>query len=156
MASKGPPYGVYTPLVTFFHADESLDVPTTSQHALRMAHGGVVGLVLQGSNGEAPHLLHDERQTLVRAVREALDSNGFQTLKLIVGCGAPSVKETLLYLTEAKVAGADFGLVLPPAYWAAAMSVPVIEKFFSDVSPPLLSVISITGDRRSTFSVIFE
>lgn len=44
------------------------------------------------------------------------------------------MRETLLYLAEAKEAGADYGLVLPPAYWTAAMSVPVVEKFFSDVS----------------------
>lgn len=59
-----PPYGVYTPLVTFFNPDESLDLPTTTQHALRMASSGVSGLVIQGSNGEAVHLLHDERQIL--------------------------------------------------------------------------------------------
>lgn len=128
-----PPYGVYTPLVTFFNEDESIDLAATSQHALRMADGKVSGLVIQGSNGEAPHLLHDERQALVRSVRETLNKNNHAGLKLIVGCGAASVRETLLYLSEAKEAGADFGLVLPPAYWAAGMSVPVVEKFFKDV-----------------------
>lgn len=128
-----PPFGVYTPLVTFFNTDESLDLEATTQHALRMAKGGVVGLVIQGSNGEAPHLLHSERQTLVRTVKEALKDFD---IKLIVGCGAASVRETLLYVSEAKEAGADYGLVLPPAYWTAAMSVPVIEKFFEDVGGP--------------------
>jgi len=130
-----PPFGVYTPLVTFFNTDESLDLEATTQHALRMAKGGVVGLVIQGSNGEAPHLLHSERQTLVRTIKEAL--NDFD-IKLIVGCGAASVRETLLYISEAKEAGADYGLVLPPAYWTAAMSVPVFEKFFEGVGGPFL------------------
>lgn len=134
-----PPFGVYTPLVTFFHDDESLDLPSTTEHALRMASGKVVGLVIQGSNGEAPHLLHDERQTLVRTIKETLVKNGHEGLKLIVGCGAASVKETLLYLSEAKDAGADYGLVLPPAYWTAAMSAPVVEKFFRDVGYRLWS-----------------
>ncbi|KAF8857052.1 dihydrodipicolinate synthetase family protein [Acephala macrosclerotiorum] len=129
-----PPYGVYTPLVTFFNDDESLDLPSTTQHALRMATGKVAGLVIQGSNGEAPHLLHDERQILVRTIKETLVKNGHGNLKLIVGCGAASVKETLLYLFEAKEVGADYGLVLPPAYWTAAMSGPVVEKFFRDVA----------------------
>lgn len=129
-----PPFGVYTPLVTFFNEDESIDLTSTKQHALRMAQGGVTGLVIQGSNGEAPHLLHDERQELVRAVRTTLDENNYKAITLIVGCGAASVKETLLYISEAKEAGANFGLILPPAYWTAAMSAPVIEKFFSDVS----------------------
>jgi 4-hydroxy-2-oxoglutarate aldolase len=129
-----PPFGVYTPLVIFFNEDESLNLEATKSHVLRMAEGEVAGLVIQGSNGEAPHLLHDERQTLVRTIRSALRNGGFSNIKLIVGCGAPSVKETLLYLAEAKASGGDFGLVLPPAYWTAAMSALVIENFFSDVS----------------------
>lgn len=129
-----PPFGVYTPLVTFFNEDETLDLDAIKKHALRMAEGGVVGVVIQGSNGEAPHLLHEERQTIVREVRATLHDAGFTRLKLIVGCGAPSVRETLLHMKEAQAAGADYGLVLPPAYWSAAMSVPVVERFFSDVA----------------------
>jgi 2-keto-3-deoxy-L-rhamnonate aldolase len=132
MATR-PNFGVYTPLVTFFEEDESLDLKSTLAHAKRMAEGGVTGLVLQGSNGEAPHLDHSERQSLVRAVRDHLDNLGYTELQLIVGCGAPSVRETLSYISEAKASGADFALVLPPAYWVAAMDAPVIEGFFHDV-----------------------
>lgn len=128
-----PPFGVYTPLVTFFHEDESLDLESISKHVLRMAEGKVTGLVIQGSNGEAPHLLHDERKLLVSTVKETLNKNGFPGIKLVVGCGAASVRETLLYLSEAREAGADYGLILPPAYWTAGMSAPVIEKFYRDV-----------------------
>ena len=128
-----PPFGVYTPLVTFFHEDESLDLESISKHVLRMAEGKVAGLVIQGSNGEAPHLLHDERKLLVATVKRTLTENGFPGIKLIVGCGAASVRETLLYLSEAREAGADYGLILPPAYWTAGMSAPVIEKFYRDV-----------------------
>ncbi|KAL1863107.1 hypothetical protein Daus18300_008099 [Diaporthe australafricana] len=129
-----PPFGVYTPLVTFFNDDESLDIQSTKAHIQRMAEGGVTGLVLQGSNGEAPHVTHDERRTIVQTARTHLDQLGFPHVKLIVGCGAPSVRETLSYIAEAKGAGADFALVLPPAYWAAAMTPEVIESFFSAVA----------------------
>lgn len=131
---KPPPFGVFTPLVTFFNEDESIDIESCNAHTLRMAAGGVVGLVIQGSNGEAPHLLHDERQLLVRTARATLNDHGYKHIKLIVGCGAASVRETLLYISEAKAAGADYALVLPPAYWNAAMSVPVVETFFSNVA----------------------
>ncbi|KAJ5175684.1 uncharacterized protein N7482_001561 [Penicillium canariense] len=134
MATKKPAFGVYTPLVTFFKEDESIDVDSTLAHAKRMADGGVAGLVLQGSNGEAPHLDHVERKFLVRAVRDHLNQLGYTGLQLIVGCGAPSVRETLSYISEAKDSGADFALVLPPAYWVAAMNPAVIESFFSDVA----------------------
>ncbi|KAL4869836.1 hypothetical protein BDV12DRAFT_196059 [Aspergillus spectabilis] len=122
------------PLVTFFHADETLDIPSTLKHAKRMAEGGVAGLVLQGSNGEAPHLDHTERQTLVRSIRTHLNELGYKEIQLIVGCGAPSVRETLVHITEAKESGADFALVLPPSYWVAATNVAVIEGFLYDVA----------------------
>ncbi|KAL4874219.1 aldolase, partial [Aspergillus karnatakaensis] len=153
-----PRYGVYTPLVTFFNADESLDIPSTLTHATRMAAGGVAGLVLQGSNGEAPHLDHAERQLLVRSIRIHLNEQGYSNLQLIVGCGAPSVRETLVHITEAKESGADYALVLPPSYWAAAMSAAVIESFFEDVAtssplpiliynfPAVTSSLDITSD----------
>lgn len=136
-----PPLGVYTPLVTFFHDDESIDIPSTKAHIQRMAEGGVTGLVLQGSNGEAPHVTHDERTTIIRTARTHLDELGFTHVKLIVGCGAPSVRETLAYMTEAKEAGANFALVLPPAYWTAAMTPAVVEGFFSAVGHHLLPTL---------------
>lgn len=119
--------------MTFFNDDESIDFDATLLHAKRMADSGVVGLVLQGSNGEAPHLDHDERKALVRAVRDHLNNLRYTELQLIVGCGAASVKETVKYISEAKESGADYALVLPPAYWVAAMNANVIEGFFRDV-----------------------
>lgn len=134
MDSTIPPYGVYTPLVIFFHDDESIDMASTKAHIERMAEGGVAGLVLQGSNGEAPHLDHEERKAIISMARKTLDGKGNKHVRLIVGCGAASVRETLTYLDEAKQSGADFGLVLPPSYWSAAMSVAVVEQFFHSVS----------------------
>ncbi|EEA23470.1 hypothetical protein TMatcc_002340 [Talaromyces marneffei ATCC 18224] len=134
MGVTKPRYGVYTPLVTFFNDDESIDFEATLLHAKRMADSDVAGLVLQGSNGEAPHLDHDERKALVRAVKDHLAKLGYMELQLIVGCGAASVKETVRYISEAKESGADYALVLPPAYWVAAMNASVIEGFFRDVA----------------------
>lgn len=131
---SAPPFGVYTPLVTYFQEDESIDIQTTAKHALRMADAGVVGLVLQGSNGEAPHLLHDERKALVSQLRQILSDNGHAKLKLIVGCGAPSVRESIMHIAEAKESGADFALILPPSYWIAAMTSAVVEAFFDSVT----------------------
>lgn len=131
--STKPTFGVYTPLVTFFNDDESIDFTSTKAHIKRMIEGGVTGLVLQGSNGEAPHLTHSERTEIIKTAREQATALGATELKLIAGCGASSVRETLSYIAEAKAAGADFALVLPPAYWSAAMSPTVVEGYFSSV-----------------------
>ncbi|KAK7701520.1 hypothetical protein SLS64_010265 [Diaporthe eres] len=134
VSTTKPPFGVYTPLVTFFNDDESIDIQSTKAHIQRMAEGGVTGLVLQGSNGEAPHVTHDERRTIIQTARTHLNELGIPQVKLIVGCGAPSVRETLSYIAEAKEAGGDFALVLPPAYWVVAMTPAVVEGFFSAVA----------------------
>jgi dihydrodipicolinate synthase/N-acetylneuraminate lyase len=55
----------------------------------------MTGLVIQGSNGEAAHLSHEERSLTVRTIKTALDEAGYPDLPLIVGTGAPSVRETV-------------------------------------------------------------
>lgn len=115
--SPCPPRGVYTPVTAFFSPDESLDIDALQSHVIRLAKGGVVGLVIQGSNGEAPHLTHEERATVISIARKTLDSNGFEKVVIIAGCGVQSTRETVQLCTEAKAAGAQWALVLSPSYW---------------------------------------
>lgn len=49
-----PPSGVYTPLTAFFNEDESLDLTALKQHIIRLAQGGVTGLVVQGKQTWTP------------------------------------------------------------------------------------------------------
>ncbi|KAL3418512.1 hypothetical protein PVAG01_10228 [Phlyctema vagabunda] len=129
-----PPRGIYVPVVAFFNEDESLDLPTLKTHLTRLAKSSIAGLVIQGSNGEAPHLLHSERQQVISAAAEVLKEHGSKDAIIIAGCGAQSTRETIQLCQEAKEAGADFALILTPSYWTAAMPKPAIEKFFSDVA----------------------
>jgi 2-keto-3-deoxy-L-rhamnonate aldolase len=148
MAPSIPVRGVYTPLVIFFHEDESLDLESTKLHVQRIVSGGVSGVVLQGSNGEAPHLTHVERKLLVRTIRYHLNSINHPETQLVVGCGGPSVRETLIYISEAEDAGADFALVLPPAYWVSAMTPAILEGFFgavADESPLPILIYNFPG-----------
>ena len=128
-----PPPGIYTPCVTFFKEDESVDLEAIKAHALRMAEGGCAGLVIQGSNGEAVHLDHDERSAIISTVRKALDEKGYH-IPLIVGCGMQSGKETVLLTQKAKAAGGQYALVLPASYWANAMTKPTLLAFFKYVA----------------------
>lgn len=41
--------------------------------------------------------------------------------------------ETLLHISEAKQAGADHSLALPPAYWVSLMTPEGLESFYGDV-----------------------
>jgi 4-hydroxy-2-oxoglutarate aldolase len=48
--STAPPAGIYVPAVIFFKpgADEELDMDATKTHVLRLARGGVTGILVQG------------------------------------------------------------------------------------------------------------
>lgn len=143
--------GVYVPTVCFFDpTTEELDTETISSHAIRLARAGVTGLATQGSNGEAVHLTHAERQTVTATTRTALTSAGFSHLPIIVGCGAQSVRETVQYCREAFAAGGDYALVLPPSYYAPLFlpsSASVIEFFtaVADQSPIPLLIYNYPG-----------
>lgn len=118
MVSPAPPRGVYSPVVAFFKEDETLDLIALEAHVERLAQAGVAGLVIQGSNGEAPHLIHSERQEVIGTASRVLKEHGKDTAVIIAGCGAQSTRETVQLCNEAKESGADYALVLSPSYWS--------------------------------------
>jgi 4-hydroxy-2-oxoglutarate aldolase len=137
--------GIYVPTICFFDSNtEDLDLETTASHAIRLAKAGVAGLATQGSNGEAVHLTHSERQLVTSTTSRALREAGYSHLLIIVGCGAQSTRETIQYCREAFDAGGDHALVLPPSYYSplfAPNSKSVLQFFtaVADASPiPLI------------------
>ena len=126
--------GVYVPTVAFFQRNEDLDITTIANHAVRLAKAGVAGIATQGSNGEAVHLTHQERQQVTRTTRKALNDEGFDSLPVIVGCGSQSTRETIELCREALSSGGDYALVLPPSYYRPSHKPETIVEFFRDVA----------------------
>lgn len=129
--------GVYVPTLCFFEPDtENLDLETIARHAIRLAEAGVAGIATQGSNGEAVHLSHHEREMVTATTRRALDISGFRHLPIIVGCGAQSTREAIEFCKEGYAAGGDFALVLPPSYYSPlfAPSQQSIIQYFNDIA----------------------
>jgi dihydrodipicolinate synthase/N-acetylneuraminate lyase len=127
--------GIYVPTVAFFEpSTDNVDVETTAKHAVRLAKAGVAGITTQGSNGEAVHLSHKERNLITSTTRKALDDAGYGYLPVIVGCGAQSTRETIELCEEAASAGGDYALVLPPAYYQGLFAKDSVKDFFRDVA----------------------
>ena len=126
--------GVYVPTVAFFKGNEDLDHQTIGRHAVRLAKAGVAGIATQGSNGEAVHLTHQERQQITRTTRKALNDEGFDSLPVIVGCGSQSTRETIELCREALASGGDYALILPPSYYKPSHKADTIVEFFRDVA----------------------
>lgn len=123
------------PTPAFFDpASEDLDLDTIGKHAVRLAEAGVQGITTQGSNGEAVHMSHKERNLVTSATRKALDDAGFDWLPIIVGCGAQSTRETVELCHDAHNAGGDYALVLPPSYYAGLHGKDTVLNFFRDVA----------------------
>lgn len=143
--------GVYVPTVVFFEQEtENLDTEAISRHAVRLARAGITGLATQGSNGEAVHLTHAERQLVTSVTRKALNEAGYSHMPIIVGCGSQSTRETIEYCREGWEAGGDYALVLPPSYYAglfAPSSETIIEYFtgVANASPLPLIVYNYPG-----------
>jgi dihydrodipicolinate synthase/N-acetylneuraminate lyase len=127
--------GVYVPALTFFDkTTEELDLEVITRHAVRMAKAGVVGIVTQGTNGEAVHLTNLERATVNRTTRDALSRAGYEHIPLVVGCGLQSTRETIDLCQQAQESGWSYSLILPPSYYKANYKPESIRGYFTDVA----------------------
>ncbi|EIM91424.1 aldolase [Stereum hirsutum FP-91666 SS1] len=142
--STPPPPGFYVPAVLFFTEDEELDIPAIKAHVLRLAQGHVTGILVQGSNGEAQHISHEERKITIQTTRQTLDENGFQNVLVIAGTGGQSTRETKKLNVDAKEAGASHALILTPSTWKPLLTKESITKFYREVRLLLLSLFFIS------------
>ncbi|KAK2775705.1 hypothetical protein FQN52_003959 [Onygenales sp. PD_12] len=127
--------GVYVPTICIFDKKtENLDTQAIGKHAIRLAHAGVAGLAVHGSNGEAVHLSNEERVAAIETTRKALDDSGFTDMPLIVGCSAHSTREAIKLCQQAYAAGADYALVLAPSYYRPLLLPESIPEFYRDVA----------------------
>lgn len=126
-----PASGVWAPAITFFnHADDTLDLVAQKTYDAYLSKSGLAGLVILGTNAEAFLLTREERFQLIQTARDAVGA----TFPIMAGCGAHSTKQVLELISDAAKAGANYVLVLPPAYFGKATTPAVIERFYDDIA----------------------
>ncbi|KAF2003885.1 putative dihydrodipicolinate synthase [Amniculicola lignicola CBS 123094] len=113
--------GIYGPLPTFFGGDQEIDYNSCKKHLLNLATRGI-SPVCAGSLGEAVHLSPEERVELIRFIRGTLDEADLLDTPIVAGVGGSSTRETIQLANAAADAGADAGLVILPAYYAASLN----------------------------------
>jgi len=86
--------------------------------------------------GEAIHLSHQERVTLIKTARRALDGVGLVNVPIIAGIGAGSTREVIELANEAAGAGADYTIAIASGYFAGALSgnKKALKAFWQEVS----------------------
>ncbi|EFW18190.1 hypothetical protein D8B26_005029 [Coccidioides posadasii str. Silveira] len=131
MVPRVPQPGVWCPAVTFFDPKtDTLDLASQERYYAYLARSGLTGLVILGTNAEAFLLTREERAQLIATARKAVGPD----FPIMAGVGAHSTRQVLEHINDASTAGANYVLVLPPAYFGKATTPPVIKSFFDDVS----------------------
>ena len=106
--------GVFPPITTPFSDDElSIDIPALKRNAGRWMTTGLRGLVVLGSNGEAPLVDEAESDAAIDAVRACVPTDRV----LIAGTGRESTKGAIDASLRAAKLGADAVLVRTPSYF---------------------------------------
>lgn len=104
--------GIYTPVVTPFHADFTCNEVALSETVEHLIGAGVHGLIIAGSTGEYYAQTMKERVWLMGRVKEMIADR----LPMIVGTGAIRTEDSVEYARQAKRHGADALLISTPPY----------------------------------------
>jgi len=104
--------GIYTPAITPYAADGSIDFPAFANVLESLIEARVHGIIIGGSTGEYYAQSVEERLALVEHARKVIGNR----LPLIVGTGAIRTEDAVAFATHAREHKADAILVTSPPY----------------------------------------
>ncbi len=104
--------GIYTPVVTPYHADHSINREAYAEVIESLIDAGVHGIIVAGTTGEYYAQSTEERIEMMRLAKKIIGKR----LPLIVGTGAIRTEDSIVFAEAAKACGADGLLVATPPY----------------------------------------
>jgi 4-hydroxy-tetrahydrodipicolinate synthase len=104
--------GIYTPAITPYAADGSIDFARFAEVLESLIEARVHGIIIGGSTGEYYAQSAEERMALVEHARKVIGNR----LPLIVGTGATRTEDAVDYAKHARETKADAILVTSPPY----------------------------------------
>jgi 4-hydroxy-2-oxoglutarate aldolase len=122
-------HGIFPPIPTPFHLDE-VDLVSLKDNIARWMKTGLAGLVVLGSNGEAPLVDDEEAFLVLAAARERVPSDR----TFIAGAAHESTRATIAAVRRAADAGADAVLVRTPSYFKSQMTNDVFLRHYTEVA----------------------
>jgi 4-hydroxy-tetrahydrodipicolinate synthase len=129
-------HGIIPPVITPLNDRDVLDVAGLQRLVEHMLAGGVHGLFVLGSSGEAPSLSYATRRELITRVCEQVNHR----VPVVVGITDTSITESLTLANHAADAGADAVVAAPPFYFPA--DPPELLEYYqhlnADLSLPLI------------------
>jgi 4-hydroxy-2-oxoglutarate aldolase len=134
--------GVYAPMITPFRGDD-IDLPAFAGNLARYGRTRLAGVVILGSNSEAPLLDDEESDRILEAARPAVPS----TQLLIAGTGRESTRGTIAASRRAAEMGADAVIVRTPSFFRAQMTSDHFVRHYqavADASPVPVLLYNVT------------
>lgn len=104
--------GIYTPVITPFREDYSIDFDAYAAHVNFLKESGVHGLMIGGTTGEYYVESHEERVELLKVAREVVGDQ----LQIIFGTGSVNPDASIKLAEDGAKHGADVLLVATPPY----------------------------------------
>ncbi len=105
--------GIIPPMVTPLTEDNNLDDKSLKGLIEHLISGGVHGIFLLGSNGEAPSLTYALRQELVTKACQYIDGR----VPVLVGITDAWFEGSIAMAAHSKASGADAVVIAPPYYY---------------------------------------
>ena len=122
--------GVFTPIITPFSIDGRIDEAGMRRNVARWMATPLTGLVVLGSNGEAPQLEDAEADWVIDIVRTVVPPDR----PLIAGTGRESTAATIAATRRAAAAGVDAVLVRTPSFFKSQMTTDVFVRHYTEVA----------------------
>jgi 4-hydroxy-tetrahydrodipicolinate synthase len=104
--------GIYTPVVTPYNEDFSLNKKEFEKAVEYLIASGVHGIIVAGTTGEYYAQSADERVDLMKLAKKIIGKR----LPLIIGTGAIRTEDSIFFAEHAKAIGADALLIATPPY----------------------------------------
>lgn len=108
-----PLKGVIPPLVTPLQGRDQVDAAGTERLINHVVDGGVHGLFLLGSSGEAPSLSHRTQREFLKSACESVGGR----VQVLVGITDTSMTESIAFAEFAAECGADAVVLATPYYF---------------------------------------
>ena len=105
--------GIFPAIPTPLTEDEQLDAPALERMVDYLLSGGVHGLWVLGSGGEAATLSGGVRREMIENVVSLVDGR----VPVLIGTGAPGTEQTIANTRQAAQLGADAAAVVAPYYF---------------------------------------
>ncbi len=127
MLSK-PLRGIIPPVITPMIDNDTLDIIGLDNLLTRMIRGGVSGVFILGTSGEAQNISYNVRKRLIEETCRIVAGR----IPVLVGITDTSFSESLSLATCAALSGADALVAAPPYYFALGQA--ELIQYYSDLA----------------------